>query len=219
MGNEKLLIDAVRSGDLTAIQELVKNGADVNTLVDGMFRYVSHPGAGDRCAVVRFLLDHGADPHLPGYDKMSALDAWSYECDPSVVQILLDHGAEPNSGTAPSGETPLHYATSRGQKPGSTECVKLLLAAGANPNQKANVGIPTTAYMRDIRVRGETPLHRAAIHGDEEMIQALLDHGGDPSIKDAHGESPLCWGSWARRPSKPILKLLLYGEFIGSINW
>ncbi len=219
MTKEQLLLEATRNGDIQSIQNLIGDGADVNCLVDGGFRVVAHPGAGDRVAVVRCLLQHGADPHLPAYDQASALDLWSYEGDASVVQVLLEHPADPNLGCAPSGETPLHYATSMGHKPGRAECVKLLLTAGADPNRAANVGIPTLAYMRDICVRGETPLHRAAIHGDEQMIQHLLDHGADPSIKDAHGESPLCWASRARRQSKPILKMLLYGKFIGSINW
>ncbi len=219
MTKEKRLLEAVRAGELESIQKWIAEGADVNCLVDGMFRAVAHPGTGDRVAVVRYLLQNGADPHLPAYDHASALDLWAYEGDASVVRVLLDHHADPNLGCAPSGETPLHYATSQGHLPGRTECVKLLLAAGADPNRPANVGIETTAYMRDICVRGETPLHRAAIHGDEQMIQHLLDYGADPSIKDAHGESPLCWASRARRPAKPILKMLLYGKFVGSIDW
>jgi hypothetical protein len=44
--------------------------------------------------------------------------------------------------------------------------------------------------MRDIRTRGETPLHPAAAFGEPDMIQALMDAGTDRSAKDAHGESP-----------------------------
>lgn len=219
MTKEQHLLKATSKGDIDSVKALVEEGADVNQLVDNCFLPISHVGEGNRTAIVSYLLEHGADPHLPGYDQASALDLWSYEGDASIVQLLLECKADPNLGCAPSGETPLHYATSMGHKPGRTECVKLLLAGGADPNRAANTGVPTLAYMRDICVRGETPLHRAAIHGDEHMIQALLDHGADPSIKDAHGESPLCWASRARRPSKPILKLLLYGDFIGTMDW
>lgn len=212
------LLQAVRDGDLPALHRIVATGADVNMLVEGMFRPLSHPGAGDRLAVVRFLLAHGADPQLPGYDGASALDLWAYEGEATIVKELLEHGADPNLGCAPTRETPLHYAASRGHLPGRSACVEVLLAAGADPNRTTGVGVPTTAYMRDTRVRGETPLHRAAVHGDEHMIRALLDHGADPGVKDANGDSPLSWASWARRPD-PILKLLLYGEFRGSMNW
>ncbi len=218
MTKEQRLLKGTREGDIESIKKVISEGADVNCLVDGGFRAVAHPGEGDRVAVVRCLLANGADPHLPAYDQASALDLWSYEGDAAVVQVLLEHQVDPNLGCAPSGETPLHYATSMGHKPGRTECVRLLLAAGGDPNRPANVSIPTLAYMRDICVRGETPLHRAAIHGDELMIRHLLDHGADPSIKDAHGESPLCWASRVRRPDS-ILRLLLYGKFIGTMNW
>jgi ankyrin repeat protein len=71
--------------------------------------------------------------------------------------------------------------------------------------------------MRDIRTRGETPLHRAAAYGEAEMIQSLIDAGADKTAKDAHGESPLTWASWHLR-DRDVLKLLLYGEFEGSIR-
>ena len=66
--------------------------------------------------------------------------------------------------------------------------------------------------MRDVAVVGETPLHRAAAYQSRETIQLLLDHGADPSLKDARGESPLSWASRHWR-SRDTLRLLLYGNF------
>ena len=40
----------------------------------------------------------------------------------------------------------------------------------------------------------------------------LLDAGAKIDAKDAHGDSPLSWGSWHLRPDA-ILRLLLYGGF------
>jgi ankyrin repeat protein len=90
--------------------------------------------------------------------------------------------------------------------------VKVLLANGANPNAATKRSMETGAFMRDCRTKGETPLHRAAAFGDEEVIQDLLDAGAKVEAKDMNGETPLSWGSWYARPA-PILRKLLYGNF------
>lgn len=66
--------------------------------------------------------------------------------------------------------------------------------------------------MRDVRARGETPLHRAAAFCDEETIQLLLDAGATRDAKDMNGDSPLSWASLHLRPT-PVLSLLLYADF------
>jgi uncharacterized protein len=66
--------------------------------------------------------------------------------------------------------------------------------------------------MRDVRTKGETPLHRAAAFGDEESIQLLLDAGAPIDAKDMSGDSPLSWASWHLRPIA-ILRKLLYENF------
>jgi ankyrin repeat protein len=88
--------------------------------------------------------------------------------------------------------------------------VKVLLRAGADPNAVTIPEMETGAFMRDCRTRGETPLHRAALFGTPETIEMLLAAGADRERKDARGETPLSWASWARRPTE-VLRPLLYG--------
>ncbi len=66
--------------------------------------------------------------------------------------------------------------------------------------------------MRDCRLRGETPLHRAAAFGTAATVEMLLQAGAKRELKDAHGDSPLSWASWYLR-SNEILRLLCYGDF------
>jgi ankyrin repeat protein len=70
----------------------------------------------------------------------------------------------------------------------------------------------TGGFMRDVRTRGETPLHRAAAFGDAEAIQLLLEAGAKIDARDANGDSPLTWASWYLRPDS-ILRMLLYDGF------
>ena len=93
--------------------------------------------------------------------------------------------------------------------------MKVLLAHGAKPNCATKEEVETGGFMRDVRTKGETPLHRAAAFGDEEAIQMLLDAGAVIDAKDMNGESPLSWASWHVRPIS-ILRKLCYGKFPDS---
>jgi ankyrin repeat protein len=90
--------------------------------------------------------------------------------------------------------------------------LKVLLAAGADPNVATLDGANTDGFMRDARTKGETPLHRAAAFGTEETIRLLLEHGAKIDARDANGDSPLSWGSWYLRPDS-ILRMLCFGDF------
>ena len=63
--------------------------------------------------------------------------------------------------------------------------------------------------MRDVRTRGETPLHRAAAYTDEDTIAFLIERGADKEARDANGDSPLTWASVHLRPGS-ILRLLSF---------
>jgi uncharacterized protein len=63
--------------------------------------------------------------------------------------------------------------------------------------------------MRDVRTKGETPLHRAAAFGSEPVVRMLLDAGARPDARDATGDTPLSWASWHLRPAV-ILRLLCF---------
>ena len=91
--------------------------------------------------------------------------------------------------------------------------MKVLLAAGANPNCSTKNNEETGGFMRDCRTKAETPLHRAAAFANEEMIQMLLDAGASREARDMNGDSPLGWASWYLRPAS-ILRKLCFGSFL-----
>ncbi len=135
-----------------------------------------------------------------------------------VCDFLMNEGANVNAHVDVTQETPLHNALTKAGRPYYYYVVKLLVEKGAEVNAKTIPGIATGAFMRDVRTKGETPLHRAAAYADEKTIAFLLQHGADKEAKDAHGNSPLSWASEHLRPGT-ILSLLAYGDFhIGTAH-
>ena len=140
------------------------------------------------------------------------LDGAAFHGHWELCQFLIENGADTNRADPDTGETPLHAALCKANRPKYDLVVKVLLANGAKPNCATKPNVETGGFMRDCRTKGETPLHRAAAFGTEATIQMLLDAGARLDIKDMNGDSPLGWASWYLRP-RPILRKLCYGEF------
>jgi uncharacterized protein len=128
-----------------------------------------------------------------------------------VCDFLISQGANVNAQVDKTNETPLHNALAKAGRPYYFYTVKLLIDKGADVNAKTIPGVDTGAFMRDVRTKGETPLHRAAAYADEKTIAYLIDNGADKESRDAHGNTPLSWASEHLRPGV-ILSLLTYGD-------
>lgn len=91
-----------------------------------------------------------------------------------ALERLLGKGVDPNHGGLSRNVNPLGLAVVCGPSfSGALECVKLLLAAGANPNQRES--------------NGETPMHAAARRGWKYALELMIDAGGkldeDPLVE------------------------------------
>lgn len=126
-----------------------------------------------------------------------------------VCDFLIKYGADVNAPVSETGETPLHGALAKAGRPYFLYVIRLLIEHGANVNARTIPGKTTGAFMRDVRTKGETPLHRAAAYADEATIEFLLKHGADREARDANGDSPLTWASEHLRPGS-ILALLAF---------
>jgi len=124
-----------------------------------------------------------------------------------LTEFLLARGADANVRDRATGETPLHSVFGAGNRAEHDLVLEVLLTSGAKPNVTTKPGVPTGAFMRDVRTRAETPLHRAAAFGSERAITRLLAAGADLSARDMNGDSPLTWASWHRRDVM-VLKFL-----------
>ena len=129
-----------------------------------------------------------------------------------VCDFLINQGADVNAVHDKTNETPLHNALSKAGRPYYFYVVKLLVEKGADINAKTLSGAETGAFMRDVRTKGETPLHRAAAYADERTISFLIENGADKEARDVNGDSPLSWASEHLRPGS-ILSLLSFGKY------
>ena len=166
--------------------------------------------------LIKQRLEAGAPINLSGTNGATPLEAAAYNGQADACVLLLNAGADPNAFAETTGESVLHQVITKSSDPRRTQIVKALIAAGADVTRRTIPQVRTLCFARDVRTRGETPLHRAAAYGDAEMIVSLIQAGADKSAHDIHGESALTWAGWHLRENE-VLKLLLYGEFEGSI--
>lgn len=201
------MLDTIAAGRTDRIHDHLAGGGSARAQHAGvsLLRWCAHHGD---VSALRLLLAHGAE--LAELGPNLDLSGAAFHGHWRLVEFLLEQGADARHADVDSGETALHLAVSRANRPQRLRCVRALLRAGADPDAPTRAGADTGAFMRDSRCRGETPLHRAAAYADAACIEALLAAGARREARDAHGDSPLAWASWHLRPAA-VLRLLCFG--------
>ena len=158
---------AAREGHRTTARLLVDGGTDLD-----------HPTAGDQSppmlvAVInghydlaRDLLELGADPNLTSDDGAAPLFATL-----NIEWSLRTWYPQP--------------AAFRQQETSYLELMRLLLEAGADPNQRTSTHIWYAAYnagRMGVDFTGATPFWRAAYAVDVDAMRLLVEYGADPHI-------------------------------------
>jgi hypothetical protein len=153
-----------------------------------------------RTALVRFLLDNGANPNQikapdcngPGTNLRTAVEVSSLE----VIELLIQHGAQIEQSGA------MHQAAESGR----IDVMDLLLRHGANVNEQLWTNLEDSARYRtrikkeqgiisdvsdDRRPKWshETPLHYSVLDRQVEATAWLVQHGADAGITDSKGWS------------------------------
>jgi ankyrin repeat protein len=206
----KSILDQIADGRTDLVFDYVAAGHAATSADSGGVSLIKWCAYYGDASAIKFLLTHGESLQSLGdnYDLNGAV----FHGHARLCQYLIEQGADVNKPQPDTGESPLHAALCTADRKSHDLVLQALLAKGANPNCVTKPSVETEAFMRDVKTRGETPLHRAAAFGTEETIQMLLDAGARIDAKDMNGDSALTWASWHLRP-RSILRKLCYGKF------
>ncbi len=182
---DQRLFEAARDGNLSAISQLIHQGANVNGKVSfweelgpwsrRFHNYTPLSGAAEngRLEAIQLLLKRGADIEGSDGEGNTALVAAARAGQIESVKLLLKKGAKI--------ENPGSYNTTAllaAAEEGNTEMVRVLLEKGANIEFQ---GSP----------RGYRPLHAAASEGHLATIDILLQKGAKRDVENRAGESAI----------------------------
>jgi cytochrome c len=150
--------DAAKKGDMAAITAALDAGANVND-PDAFATPLYYAVSRQHLDAAKLLIDRGADVNAGSKIGGPPLKAAIAKSKPELITLLLAHGADPN--VAVGDQTALHEAVRRG----CLDCVKALVAAGADVN------------ARTANPVARTPIHLARFHDHSEISEYLMAHG------------------------------------------
>jgi ankyrin repeat protein len=219
---ESRIFDAAYSGNLKVVEAALVSGKNPNMRRPTYGSLLTRATVGKQLEMISLLLAYGADPKAKGNETLvfaavetkrleivkclveagghidSLPDAWFpnavareavFQGCPEILEYLLKQGADPNvSGLCDS--TAMQLAASQGSIPMLT----MLVSVGAEVDH------------RDCN--GKTALMDACGSGQKEVVEFLLCHGADPSLKDGYDRNAASFLSIEKGQAIEELRLL-----------
>lgn len=202
---ERVFIAMVKFSPYAAIEEAIKQGADVNAVDANGWTPLMLACRYRNLDVIALLLRHGAKtetwcPPLPYQarpDSLSGIDALMtaafYNPDPAVIRLLVKHGADPNReakngyGHGRNGNetflcgrmTPLMFAA----KNNNSAVIQALLDVGAKVKTEKNCWLGSILkiaclYDSDLQVALLLKQHGAEFSVNDQMAFSITSGGG-----------------------------------------
>lgn len=188
---------AVLQNDAERVRALLAQGVSVDQRDSKertpLFR-AAHRGSDE---IIRILLDGHADPNAVDKWGNTPLFEGAQQGQVKAVELLLKSGAKIDA-TNKHTQTPLYEAVRNGK----AVIAGLLLKHGANPN----VCSEGTAFA---------PLHYAAMRGDSDLLNALLEAGSQVDAKGEFNATPLHMAAAHGQP-RAVERLLVAGADVNA---
>ena len=167
------MLSACREGEMRVVRDLVERCPG---LVHCEYNYtlpIHFAVREGHTPIVRYLLQHGADPTYRTYSFKDSLLQMARERDYAEIADLIE--------AALASRFPL-----------SDAAAALLQAAGEGDVEKVQALLQQDAELvRASNETGDTALHRAAAGGYADIVELLLDRGADPEVADGDGFKPI----------------------------
>ena len=188
---DRLLVEAVKHQDTTAVRALVDQGADVNTPQRDGATALHWAAHWNDVETADLLIHAGARVDATNGYGVTPLSLACTNGNAPMVDALLRAGANANA-TRTVGETVLMTCA----RTGNVDAVKALLAYGADVSAKEPEA-------------GQTALMWAAAQDHEEIVRVLIEHGADVHARTSTktGFTPLLFA--ARNGARDAVSTLL----------
>ena len=170
---------AVEKRRLAFLQLFLDDGCDINEPIGSWAPPVLSLALQDE-ELLRWLLDHGADPNAATHWDVTPLSWAVHKAPVPIIKLLFERGGHESIEHG----TLLYWAVVR-DLPDRLEVLKYVLDNGGqgmiNDYEYRN---RRDLFEHQSWILGNmTPLHRAIEHGNLDVVELLVSRGADPSMK------------------------------------
>jgi ankyrin repeat protein len=153
------LFSAIAAGDKTAVEQVLANGADVNSRAHDQATPLIAAALQNQGAIAELLIAKGADVMARNSGGFTPLHAAAFSGSLPIARLLLEKGAVLEDAANKAGVSPLMIAGEENH----VELAEWLIARGADVKHAESHG-----YM---------PITRAFWKGNTEIIKLYRRHG------------------------------------------